>query len=362
MSSSLSRRAAVFAIASMAAGLAVDCRCPKTPAGGAAHDASTEAASEADPASAARREFEIIDARHAVGTRKMYSRGDFLPLDDENALSEGDFIGRLRTLFGAVANDEYVFRHVATGFIVTAYTRQSGPSFGGGSRYRADVAADASPLDFALSVEEEPGAQARIAADPILAGGPAVDWSKVDLKTLPPAELRALREKEHAWFRRLHDASAPPGFAEVVARLNGLLDAVRPADWEVTRYWGDDPSVYRVGAKGGVAFHDELAPADGLDLLLTLAETDAASLVDSASGTSGADERIVEYFVYHAKRGALSDDALPRVQAAWYRHVARIGGRTDREMRARLLDSARARIAPLKIERAKGEVAIAKAR
>ena len=86
-----------------------------------------------DPVQQARAEFELVPGDLAGGTHKLYSRGDFAPgLSIEQQFDEGDFIGRLRTLFGAREGDDYVFRHKQTGYIVTAYSGDSGPSYGGG--------------------------------------------------------------------------------------------------------------------------------------------------------------------------------------------------------------------------------------
>src|SRR5688500_17217982 len=85
--------------------------------------------------SAAELEFERLPPSYAMGTSKLYSRCDFLPLDDPLAFDEGDFVGRLRALFGPAEDDAVVLRHRATGYVVTAYSAQSGPSYGGGPRY-----------------------------------------------------------------------------------------------------------------------------------------------------------------------------------------------------------------------------------
>ncbi len=67
----------------------------------------------------AREEFEVLTDGN-MGTAKMYSRAYFFPLDDQRARSEGEFLGRLRAVFGERPEDEYVLRHRATGLIVTA--------------------------------------------------------------------------------------------------------------------------------------------------------------------------------------------------------------------------------------------------
>jgi hypothetical protein len=306
---------------------------------GRAHPVPQKSAVVDDFAAQARREFELVPDEFRAGTSKLYSRGDFLPLDDPKAMSEGDFVGRLRALFGPRTGDEYVLRHRATGLIITAYAAQSGPSYGGGSDSDARIA--------------------RLQADPVLAAGPAVDWSKYDLQKLPAAELKLLREQERQWHRRLQDVSAPPGFAAVVTRLDQLVSLVTPADWEVLRYWGEDPSVSRVGVRRGEAFQEELPAAEALTHLLSAAEQKTPPLKDTAGDAgSGADHRVVSYWVYQAERGTRVEAVLPRVQAAWFRSVAQVQREEAGKLRELLLEQAKREVGPLGIDLQKADAAL----
>jgi hypothetical protein len=312
---------------------------------------------EPDPIGAARREFEPLPSAYASGTHKLYSRGDFLPLDDPRAMSEGDFLGRARALFD-VALDELVLRHRATGFVVTIYAMQSGPSYGGGPRYEGDLP-DAAAA-FASAFADAKAREARIAADPILAAGRPVDWSKIDLKTLPPGELLSLRQKEKDWQRHFYDVSAPPGCDKVVARLDQLLSSVPPADWEAIRYYSEAPSVYRVGASHGVAFQDELPFGPALEKLLADSESAKGSIVDTAAGVGGSHERVVEYWLAHGKKIESPAGSLPRVREAWFRWVESLRDE-PREYRKLVLERAREAIAPLGLDRVRAEAALRRA-
>jgi hypothetical protein len=305
--------------------------------------------SATDARTAARAEFEMIARDYAIGTSKLYSRGDFFVREDvQKSIDEGDFIGRLRALFGAVPGDEYVLRHRATGLIVTAYAMQSGPSYGGGPRYEGAL-----PSPGRGFADDSAAVAARVAADPVLAKGRPVDWSRVDLQALSPGELQALREKERAWMKRMLDARAPVGFPAVVTRLDALISAVPPVDWEVVRYWSDEPEVSKVGAKGGVSFARALPVAEGLEALLGEVEGTGPAIKDTASGLAGADETVVEYFAYHAARGEIVERMRTRVQAAWFRWAKEIAATTDDEMYKLSVEEALEAIDALGIDRAK---------
>ncbi|HVK84682.1 MAG TPA: hypothetical protein VM513_11275 [Kofleriaceae bacterium] len=309
-----------------------------------------------DPVAQARDEFEVIADEYRIGTSKLYSRGDFLPLDDEKAFSEGDFVGRLRTLFGPSEDDEYVLRHRATGFIVTAYSAQSGPSYGGGPRYPGSLPAPGSTP--AATFADAEARTARIKADPLLAKGRPVDWSKYDLETLPPDQLRALREKERVWDKHASDVTAPPGFANVVARLDGLLSAVRPADWDAIRYWSEDPSLTRVGARDGVGVDEAVPVIEGMTYLLAQAEQQESPIKDTAGGGPGdADSRVVDYWLYHHEAEPRIEQVLPRVQAAWFRYVQHANA-DDESVRTLVLEMAREQVAPLRLDRDAAEAAL----
>lgn len=173
----------------------------------------------------ARAEFEILSRDYAAGTSKLHDRGNFLPLDDMRAWFAKDFMGRLRVLFGPAKPGGYVLRHRATGILITAYSAQSGPSYGGGPRYPGELPPPGMPPGAEMFREQQ-ARVARIEADPVLSKGLPVDWSQNHPDTLSLERLTELRQLEHAWRRRFCDVAAPPGFAEVVARLDELVSAV----------------------------------------------------------------------------------------------------------------------------------------
>lgn len=177
------------------------------------------------PIAQAKREFEVIPARYADGTSTLFSRGDFLPFGDPRAMSEADFIGRLRALFGPRRDDEYVLRHRETGFVVTASVSQSGPSYGGGPRYEGALPRQAGPSHAQL-YEEAQARTARAAA----ASEPMQPPTFEPGLQQNPDVIRDRNERWHAWRRRQAELLAPPGFAAVVARLDELLSALTPVD------------------------------------------------------------------------------------------------------------------------------------
>lgn len=306
----------------------------------------------------ARSEFEVLPGGYRLGTSKQYSRRDFLPLDDPRAMSEGDFIGRLRAVFGPVEGDEVVLRHRATGFVVTAYAAQSGPSYGGGPRYPAELPKPVTTPSFAEIFAEQQARAARVKADPVLAKGPPVDWAKNDPNTLSPSDWKALRQEEREWFKRLNDVRAPVGFDKVVAQLDELVNSVTPVDWQGTRYWGDGKFVYAVGVRSGRDFQEELSLAEGIGYLLGQAECRPPSFQDGEGSASGDDERVVSYWLHHAqKRNRLDGALLPRVQAAWFRSIAS-AQRKPEKLRKLLLDQARKQVEPLAIDLVEAEAAL----
>ena len=249
----------------------------------------------------ARAEFELVSDDRGFGTSKLYSRGDFLPLDDPRAFDEGDFVGRLRTLFGPVDGDCYVLRHRETGIVVTAYSAQSGPSYGGGPAIDPEMAAHEAASYVGRLLQDGQDRTARIESDPDLAAGPPSERPEHRGRGRH-VELAELRELDHRWHRRFADASAPDGVPEVIARLDALLSAVPPVDWEVVRYYGDAPSVYRVGAHDGESVVDELGVAESVQVLLDHAERGDRSLVDTAgSPFDDPDLRVVAYWVHSVR-------------------------------------------------------------
>jgi hypothetical protein len=311
----------------------------------------------------ARDEFQILPRSNGAGTSKLYSRRDFLPVDDPRAFDEGDFIGRLRALFGPAEGDEYVLRHRATGFVITAYSAQSGPSYGGGPRLSADarvLEGGAPPPQTKASFEtltrESKERRARVEADPVLKKGTPVDWGKIDVAALSPAELRALREKELAFSRHFGDVASPPGFPPAVVRLDELVNGVAPADFEETRYYGDDPSVIRFGARGGASFSETLPPDKGLDFLLERSEAKDRPK-ETALPSDSPDQNVVDYAVRMKRHGDALDSRRARVEAAWFRLVSRAKS-YDGDIRDLVLKSAAGAAPVLGIDPVKADAAV----
>ena len=239
-----------------------------------------------DPVQQARAEFEVLPDG-AAGTHKLYSRGDFAAdLSIEEQFDEGDFIGRLRTLFGPRDGDQYVLRHRKTGFVITAYCGKSGPAFG-------------------AQTTDDAAAARRKAADPTLAAPPQ------------PADFREMQ----LYVKHVSDAEAGPELAATIAHLDALVEAVPPADWEKTEYYDEAPGVYRVGAKQGHAFNIELPAAEAFEFL----------------AKSESDEALLEFYVAHPDELA---SQRPRALAAFHRFVA-AAKRSTGEMREALLAEAR---------------------
>jgi hypothetical protein len=281
-----------------------------------------------DPIKQAHDEFELLPADYAVGTHKLYSRGDLMPagseLDDQ--LDEGDFIGHLRTLFGAREGDEYVFRHKPTGFIITAYSGNSGPSFGGGPRYQGALPpADPKALmQAAMSQPQDPAAAARRAADPVLARA----------ASSAPRDYQELQEIS----RHMADADAGPELAAAVRRLEALIDAVPPADWEKTMFYDEAPGVYRIGAKGGHSFNVELPAADAFAWLVKDAESRDPAQRDELGGIPfDADSAVLMFCTEHEDE---LRDQRPRALAAYKRLLAEAKSYTG-DLRETLLGEAR---------------------
>ncbi|HEY0254861.1 MAG TPA: hypothetical protein VGC41_25220 [Kofleriaceae bacterium] len=216
-----------------------------------------------DPIAQARAEFETIAPEY--GSSKIYSRADFID-DAERAGDEGDFVGRLRTLFGAQPGDRYVLRHKATGFVITASFGGAGPSFGGGMKIDNPPGIEA---NLARLRANDEAAQLRIAADPVLANNPLLHASP----NATDAE-RDLAMKQYAIYQRhLHDALAPAGFPPIAAELDRLIEAVPPADWSKIDYYDEADVVARIGVAHGRSFSEVLAPEPALTFLLDQGDT-----------------------------------------------------------------------------------------
>jgi hypothetical protein len=280
-----------------------------------------------DPIKQARDEFELIPADYSVGTHKLYSRGDFLPRDTdlEQQFDEGDFIGRLRTLFGAQPGDEYVLRHKATGYVITAYSGNSGPSFGGGARYQGALPPPdpKALMQAAFTKVDDPAVAARKAADPVLAKGAQTSTDGSDIQS---------------YARHLSDAEAGPELKAAVVRLNALLDAVPPADWEKTMFYDEAPGVYRIGAKGGHSFNVELPAADAFAFLAKDAESRDPKEHDELGGIPfDADSAVLSFYTEHEDE---LRDQRPRALAAYKRLIAEAKSYTG-DLRETVLDEAR---------------------
>lgn len=270
-----------------------------------------------DPIKQAHDDFELLPADYAVGTHLLYSRGDFMADPaSEAAFDQGDFIGRLRTLFGAREGDEYVFRHKATGYVITAYYGNSGPAYGGGARYQGALPpADPEALFKAgLEHHDDPAAEARRKADPVLAKGSPVERAS-------PSRPLDVREM-HIYLKHMEDADAGPELAGAVARLDALIAAVPPADWETTYFYDEGPAVLHVGAKAGESFDDELPTAQGFEFLATQAEHADPDVRDEHGARPyEADSDLIGFYL--ANRDELADER-PRVIAAFHRFVAEV--------------------------------------
>ncbi|MFT3699278.1 MAG: hypothetical protein QM831_39385 [Kofleriaceae bacterium] len=240
-----------------------------------------------DPIKQAHDEFELLPQDQMAGTSKLLSRSDFGgdPFG-EDAYDQGDFVGRLRTLFGEQPDNEYVLRHKRTGIVITAYAGDSGPSFGGVHRDDAD---------------------ARIAADKILSRDPFVD-AQARLTAGAEGELAKRLVEYHQHYAT---ATSVDGYPQVAAELERLLDAVTPSDWSDTFYYGDNEQVERVGVANGSSFERELEPEAGLAFLLD--RTERATLDLRMSD----DLDVLLYYEQHPVP-ALE----PRVQAVLRRFVA----------------------------------------
>jgi hypothetical protein len=277
-----------------------------------------------DPIEQARSEFEVLPAEYASGAWIQYARGEFVQdTSPEAQFDEGDFIGRLRTLFGTSEDNEYVLRHRATGFIITAYSGKSGPSFTCGARYQGTLPpGERDAWIHARPQHDDPAIAARKAADPVLASEGQ------------PTDLDELQTKA----RHLADAEAGPELAMIVVHLNALLDAVPPADWERTFFYDEGPSVERVGAKGGHSFSLEVPPAEAFTFVLAAAESQDRNERDALGGIPvDADAAVVMYYLEHQDD---LRDQRPRALAAYQRVVVDANSYSG-DVRRATLDMAR---------------------
>ena len=263
-----------------------------------------------DPVRDARAEFELLGSAHCFASTVYYIRGFWL--DDPfgaRAQDVGDFIGRLRALFGApLDGSQLVLRHRATGLLVAASAAHGAPS------YRAGILCGDTAAATAEAIEHERAANAdRRARAPDIGPGPpeSMDGTKAAAE----------------WSLRAADASAPIGFPKVVRRLDELVEQVAPADWETIEFDAYADDVERIGARRGSSFVESLPPEPAMSFLLDGAER--------AADFEGAElESVFAYYRAHATQVAAF---APRVFAIWdhyARWIAELGD-ADRETRDR---------------------------
>jgi hypothetical protein len=223
-----------------------------------------------DPVKQAREEFELRPFVDAIGTARLYGRGDFTPdMPVEQQFDEGDFIGRLRTLFGPCDEDHCVLLDRKTGHVITAYSSKSGPAYGG------------------ARIRDEHVIAARRAAVPLPAAPPANDFRAIQI-----------------YSKHLADTEADPEVTAAIARLDALVEAVPPADWEKTELYDDGPGVFRIGASHGKSFNIELPPDQAFEFI----------------DHHGDEVSLVEYYLAHT--GELARQRS-RVIAAYRAYAAR---------------------------------------
>jgi hypothetical protein len=182
-------------------------------------------------------DFERLPPEAGRGTSKLFARSDLWGAPDpERAYSEGDFVGRLITLFGAPdADGGFVVRHKPTGLVVTASYGASGPMYGGFARPAAPLRADLE------KVKDE--------------------WAAMDVKltaTLGTGEMPSLDmlESRRALWRRLAEMSAPEGYADVVDALEQMVAAAPLTDYE--RIDDGELGPHRVGVRCGEPFIEKI--------------------------------------------------------------------------------------------------------
>lgn len=240
-----------------------------------------------DPIKLVHDEFELLPASAAAGTSPLCSR---IVAIDSNPLAEydeGDFVGRLRTLFGPRDGDTYPLRYKKTGVVITASSNaDSGPYYGG---------------------TPEAGFEARRAADPVL---------KADQ---PPPGVSNAVYKQHEC-----GALAGPENAAAILRLDTLVSQVPPADFSETEY--SDADVFRIGAKGGQSFHIPVPAAEGMAFVLARTRPDAYE----------PDVAVIEYYLAHASE--LPGHTKPKALAALAHVEALAKHIDDPEERDDLLD------------------------
>lgn len=176
----------------------------------------------------------------AMGRSKVYSRRDLTgETDPRLAFSAGAFLGPLVTLFGPPDPfGGYVLRHRASGLVFTAYSAQSGPSYGGAVR-------TPDPEAFREASEAYQASSAVLA------------------RARSPEELAAGFEAQRIAVLRMSDLRAPEGMPEIVRALERLLARTPLGDFELKDAHSDF-GTYVVGVRGGVPFEERIGPPAGV--------------------------------------------------------------------------------------------------
>jgi hypothetical protein len=202
------------------------------------------------------------------------------------------------TLFGVPdPGGEFVLRHRASGAVITAYSAQSGPSYGGGG---GDIPAHirhqelrATPAIIALEDE---------ARD--------IAIRCYDLKR-SKAERARLHARRRELTRRISEHCDPPGYWAAVERLEKLIAAAPPSDYSTIDESGDS-GVRRVGVRDGQPFDELFSLAETMELYLD--RIAAATSADEASFAA-----ITLFHQLHRAPSAQRSTWTPRVREAWLR-------------------------------------------
>ena len=207
-------------------------------------------------------EFEVVSPDLCTGTTFVCRRADLHPdIALERHVDQADFVGRMITRFGARPERYWTLRCKRTGTSIVAHDAVIGPS------YRAK------------------------------------------LPDSPP-----------------HDAAARhAAMMSVIARLDALVAATPPSDWQTTDFDDAGPSVWHFGVDGGRAFSVELPSREALAFALQEAE---AGRLD--------DRYVLEYYASH--RAELADQR-PRALTAYVRYLS-AAEKADPETRASMLEIA----------------------
>ncbi len=234
-------------------------------------------------------DFERLPSAFGGGTSKVLSKSALT--GDVWGGSAGDFLGRLMTLFGDLDGDGVTLWHRPSGHVITAYSAQSGPAYGGGVRYAGARPEAPIAVDFAAQAER----QQRVAE----AAERYERERPPGTADLTPRErfeamLRGSGERERA----LTDVVAGEGFLAAVEELDRGIAAVEPKDHE--RIDGEaDEGPLRVGFRDGEPFSEALSDDEALayffqqlreeTVFVAYAATRLFSRLTQYEGTKGAE-------------------------------------------------------------------------